>query len=274
MARPSGNIPKRPYFLTGTEIVWRAFPRKPALGSSTDQFDLLTTLSIQASRTEEQKSEAVHDKDYSIKLVTDVIDPDFETKYPMTFEVLKRADLGAYFINSMLKKANGRPRPFVQHPALVQPLFTAGDFSYPSGHSSGTELQARILGTLLPAQSEQLLIRARQVADSRVIAGVHYTSDTLAGSAISPGARRTPLSGVHAQPELDGTVKREPADCRTTTFQHRSIVSGICGFHRFGPAEGSALDSFSSNHWRPARLKCETLIRWDRGLLQQPPRWS
>lgn len=112
MARPSGDLPQRPYFLTGTEIVWRAFPRKPALGSSTDQCDLLTTLSIQASRTEEQKNEAVHDKDYSIKLVTDVIDPDFETKYPMTFEVLKRADLDGYFINSILKKANGRPRPF------------------------------------------------------------------------------------------------------------------------------------------------------------------
>jgi acid phosphatase (class A) len=66
----------------------------------------------------------------------------------------------------------------------VQPLFTASDFSYPSGHSSGTELQARILGTLFPAQSEQLLIRARQVADSRVIGGVHYTSDTLAGIAL------------------------------------------------------------------------------------------
>jgi hypothetical protein len=69
----------------------------------------------------------------------------------MTFEVLKRADLDASFINSMLKKANSRLRPFVQHPALVQPLFTAGDFSYPSGHASGTELQARILSRLLLA---------------------------------------------------------------------------------------------------------------------------
>jgi len=130
MARSAGSLPKRPYFSTGTEIAWRGFPPKPALGSSTDQFDLLTTLSIQAPRTEEQKNEAVHDKDYSIKLVTDVIDPDFETNYPMTFEVLKRADLDAYFINSMLKKANSRLRPFIQHPALVQPLFAAGDFSY------------------------------------------------------------------------------------------------------------------------------------------------
>jgi acid phosphatase (class A) len=184
MARGSGNLPKQPYFLSGTEIVWRAFPRKPALGSSIDLCDLLTTLSIQASRTEEQKNEAARDKDYSIKLVTDVIAPDFETKYPMTFEVLKHVDLDGYIINSMIKKANARLRPFVQHPALVQPLFTAEDFSYPSGHSSGTELQARVLGTLFPAQSEQLLNRARQVADSRVIAGVHYNTDTLAGIAL------------------------------------------------------------------------------------------
>jgi hypothetical protein len=124
-----------------------AFPRKPALGSSTDQSDLLITLSIQ-------------------------------------FEVLKHVDLDGYIINSMIKKANARLRPFVQHPALVQPLFTADDFGYPSGLSSGTELQARVLSTLFPAQSDQLLVRARQVADSRVIAGVHYTSDTLAGIAL------------------------------------------------------------------------------------------
>jgi acid phosphatase (class A) len=71
--------------------------------------------------------------------------------------------------------------PFVQHPILVTPLFTAGDFSYPSGHSSGTELQARILGKLFPARSEALLTRARQVADGHVVAGVHYVSDMEAG---------------------------------------------------------------------------------------------
>ena len=34
------------------------------------------------------------------------------------------------------------------------------------------------------SEREQLLTRARQVADSRMIAGVHYTGDTLAGSAL------------------------------------------------------------------------------------------
>ena len=181
---PSRGAPQQPYYLTGNEDAWPAFPPKPALGSPIDQLDLSITLSLQVSRTEAQKDEAIRDRTYSIKLVTDVIDADFEVKYPNTFKVLANADLDAYFITAMLKKANGRLRPFDQHPILVVPLFTVTDFSYPSGHASGTQLQARILGRLFPAQKDALLKRARQVADSRVVAGVHYTSDTEAGLAL------------------------------------------------------------------------------------------
>jgi acid phosphatase (class A) len=176
-----GGAPQQPHYLTGKEDVWSTFPPKPALGSPIDQADLLITLSLQNSRTEDQKKEALGDKNYSIKLVTDVIAADFDAKYPNTFKVLANADVDAYFITAKLKKANGRLRPFVQHPVLVTPLFAVGDFSYPSGHSSGTELQARILGKLFPTRSDALLTRARQVADGRVVAGVHYASDTEAG---------------------------------------------------------------------------------------------
>jgi len=180
----SGGPPEKPYYLTGNEDVWQNFPSKPALGSSTDQTDLLITLSLQASRTEDQKNEALRDRNYSIKLVTDVIDVNFEAKYPNIFKVLNNADIDSYFVNTMIKKANGRLRPYVQHPVLVVPLFIVRDFSYPSGHASGLELQARILGQLFPSQTDALLKRARQIADGRVVAGVHYTSDTEAGLAL------------------------------------------------------------------------------------------
>ena len=183
-ASPSSGPPEKPYYLTGSEDVWENFPSKPALGSPVDQTDLLVTLSLQASRSEDQKNEAVRDKTYSIKLMPDVIDLNFGMKYSNTFKVLTNADIDAYFINAMIKRANGRLRPFVQHPTLVVPLFTVGDFSYPSGHASGTELQARILAKLFPAQREALLKRARQIADGRVVAGVHYASDTEAGLAL------------------------------------------------------------------------------------------
>jgi acid phosphatase (class A) len=173
--------PQKPYYLTGNEDVWRNFPPKPALGSPVDQADLLITLSLQASRTEEQKNEALRDKSYDIKLMTGVVDADFEHRFPNVLKVLQNADIDSYYINSMIKDENARLRPFVQHPTLVIPLFTTGDFSYPSGHSSGMELQARILAELFPEKTDALVQRARQIADSRVVAGVHYASDTEAG---------------------------------------------------------------------------------------------
>jgi acid phosphatase (class A) len=175
------SVPDHFVYLTGNESVWSDFPKKPELGSAVDQADLVITLSAQATRTDAQKQEAQLDKDYSIKLVTNFIDPTFETDYPHVFQVLTQADGDGYLVNKVLKKANARLRPFAQHPILVQPLFPATDFSYPSGHATGSELQARILGTLFPAQAEALRNRARQVADSRVVAGVHYASDTEAG---------------------------------------------------------------------------------------------
>ena len=95
---PSGGPPQKPYYLTGNEDVWQNFPPKPALGSPTDQTDLLITLSLQASRTEDQKTEAFRDRNYSIKLVTDVIDVNFETQYPNTFKVLNNADIDSYYV--------------------------------------------------------------------------------------------------------------------------------------------------------------------------------
>jgi acid phosphatase (class A) len=206
---PSGGPPQKPYYLTGNEDVWHDFPSKPALGSPVDQTDLLITLSAQASRTEDQKNESFRDKSYSIKLVTDVIDPDFETKYPNIYQVLNNADIDSYFINTMIKKANGRLRPYVQHPTLVVPLFSVSDFSYPSGHASGLELQARILGRLFPAQSDALQNRARQIADGRVVAGVHYTSDTEAGLALGDLLFTQIEAQSRFQKDMDAAVTKD-----------------------------------------------------------------
>ncbi len=178
---PGAKTPAHFTYLTGQEETWSEFPKAPVLGSAVDEDDLLITLSAQATRTDAQKQEAVNDQHWSIKLIAGVIAPDFETKYPATYAVLKSAATDAGLINKKLKDENRRLRPFVQHPTLVTPLFTVDDFTYPSGHSSGSEVQARILGLLFPDHADDLLKHARQVADSRVIAGVHYASDTLAG---------------------------------------------------------------------------------------------
>ena len=178
-ARP----PSDPVYLTGKEEAWAKFPKAPAPGSDVDQQDLKTTLALQASRTEEQKKEAVADKKYSITLVTDVIDPAFATKYPNVYAALDQADKDGYYVIATIKEQNARLRPYEQHPDVVHSLYPTGGFSYPSGHATGSELEARLLATLFHANGQDALLlkRAQQIADSRVVAGVHYASDVKAG---------------------------------------------------------------------------------------------
>ena len=178
------TVPDHLIYLTGQEPAWKQFPKAPAPGSAVDDSDLAITLAAQAMRTDAQKAEADHDRTYAITLVTEAIDPAFQTKYPNIFEMLQKADSDQHYINSMIKKQNARPRPYVGHPLLVTSLFPVKDFSYPSGHASGSELQARLLAVLFPAQADDVIKRARQVADSRVIAGVHYASDIAAGQTL------------------------------------------------------------------------------------------
>jgi membrane-associated phospholipid phosphatase len=90
-------------------------------------------------------------------------------------------------------------------------LFSVGYFSHPSGHSSGSELQAHILRKLFPTRIDALLTRAQQVADGRVVAGVHYASDAEAGTALGDllftGLEKTNPSSKMISPRLSRRIR-------------------------------------------------------------------
>ena len=53
--------------------------------------------------------------------------------------------------------------------------------SYPSGHSSNLTAPATVLGYLFPRDAHSFLSRAKENAASRVWAGIHFRSDSVAG---------------------------------------------------------------------------------------------
>jgi undecaprenyl-diphosphatase len=70
----------------------------------------------------------------------------------------------------------------------LQQLVVPGDaFSFPSGHTSSAFLAATLLSALVPALALPLFTWAMLVALSRVVLGVHYPSDVLAGAALGLG---------------------------------------------------------------------------------------
>ena len=83
-----------------------------------------------------------------------------------------------------LKKATKRKRPCALEPHCWATLLPPDQFSFPSGHTITAFAMSVSLSLFYPAVAPVLLFCAFSVAVSRVILGMHFLSDVLAGSAI------------------------------------------------------------------------------------------
>jgi hypothetical protein len=67
----------------------------------------------------------------------------------------------------------------------VKPLFPPPNHpSYPAAHGCLSTAACTVLASLFPADAEGFLAQAKQAAEARVWAGIHYRSDIEAGQAL------------------------------------------------------------------------------------------
>ncbi len=83
-----------------------------------------------------------------------------------------------------LKRAFGRKRPCYIQPHCWATLLPPDQFSFPSGHTISAFAVAVPLAIVYPMLTVPLLFAALSVAASRVVLGMHFLSDVLAGIAI------------------------------------------------------------------------------------------
>lgn len=86
-----------------------------------------------------------------------------------------------------LKKAAGRRRPCAFEPHCWAELLPPDKFSFPSGHTITAFSVAVSLGLLLPGLTAGLFFCAVSVAASRILLGMHFLSDVVAGAVIGCG---------------------------------------------------------------------------------------
>ena len=83
-----------------------------------------------------------------------------------------------------LKKATGRKRPCALEPHCWARLLPPDQFSFPSGHTITAFAVAVSLSMFYPSLTLGLLFCAFSVALSRILLGMHFLSDVLAGAVI------------------------------------------------------------------------------------------
>lgn len=84
----------------------------------------------------------------------------------------------------LLKKHTLRPRPYQVHQAVVLGERPLDHFSFPSGHTLHAVLFTVMFGSQFPVLLPLLIPFMALVAASRVILGLHYPTDVLAGATL------------------------------------------------------------------------------------------
>lgn len=109
---------------------------------------------------------------------------------------------------SLLEKQHwSNPRPFEVAPDRIHYYFgdgvsgaadpyaeVGGTSSYPSGHTSSSYLIGILLADMLPELAPQILTRASEVGNSRIVLGVHYPLDVMGGRIMGHAAAADRLS--------------------------------------------------------------------------------
>jgi undecaprenyl-diphosphatase len=94
------------------------------------------------------------------------------------------AAVAGIFLFRALKKTSKRKRPCEVEPHCWSSILPPDKYSFPSGHSITAFAIAISIGMFYPDLTGVLLAVAFLIASSRIILGMHFLSDVLAGSAI------------------------------------------------------------------------------------------
>ena len=109
-------------------------------------------------------------------------------------QTLLTATLGIV-VYKLLKHRLVRERPYIRHSGHIECGTAPLDrYSFPSGHTLHATSLAMLYGSYEPSMLVVLIPFALLVAASRVILGLHYPSDVVAGAAIGAAIAATSIS--------------------------------------------------------------------------------
>lgn len=195
-------------------------PPPPSAGSSEDQADHAVFLATRALHGTGRWALAQEDDDIDPRGASRLFDCALGARLeqgqpPAVTRLMTRVLVDVLDAYRPAKSFWRRPRPVVGN---EEPICVARDkaltesFSYPSGHAAASWAWGLVLAEIEPDRSDAVLKRAGAIGESRVVCGVHYPSDVVAGRMVGAAV----VAAEHRSPEFvaDLAAARTEIDAR------------------------------------------------------------
>lgn len=135
-----------------------------------------------------------------------------EKNTPNVYQLMQKLLTDAGLSTYGAKNHYNRTRPFVVHSEATctpdQEGILRGDGSYPSGHTAAGWAWALSLVEINPSRTDQLLQRAREFGQSRVICNAHWQSDVDNGKEMGAAT----FARLHADAEFRNKIAAAKAE--------------------------------------------------------------
>jgi Membrane-associated phospholipid phosphatase len=179
-------------------------PPPPAPGSPEDRTDLDAVLLAQSTRTPAQVEFSQHAAGHSVfTFAQPVLGSWFSPEnLPVTAELFAQLDGITNEVIQNSKKKWKRPRPYERSDKVEPVVYLPGNPSYPSGHSAMAAMWGDILGELIPSQREAFRKEVEGSMRARVVGGVHFPSDTIAGDELGRRIASALMDSADVQAQL------------------------------------------------------------------------
>jgi acid phosphatase (class A) len=175
-------------FLSPAELdASRFVPPPPAEGTRAARAEIVELHAIEAARTRGALARARFDdvaKDASIFAAA--MGPGFDLKVlPATAKLMSEVRNEEKVAADLAKAHFARKRPWIVDPSFKScSTDDAPLTSYPSGHATMGFAMAVVLADLAPDKAPALLARAVDYGDGRLVCGMHFRTDIVAGQVL------------------------------------------------------------------------------------------
>jgi acid phosphatase (class A) len=196
------------YLAAGSVDFKAILQNPPANDSAQTRKEIDEILEFQASRTPEDVARVRSEMGISQALFNEVIKQGFDFKaHPVTDAFLTQVQADTQAIIDEAKAHWARPRPYNVDPAVQPAADRPGNPSYPSGHAAIGRMFGIVLQQLFPDKKSKLMARGDEIGLDRVIAGVHYRSDVVAGRKLGDAIAAKLLKSKAFQTDLAAAKK-------------------------------------------------------------------